>query len=63
MWLELVKFSLKRYQKKIAEYLAARVQIDILVIIKKNSYTFTLEIDGRAWRASLQHGSNSTVQS
>jgi len=62
MWLELVKFSLKRYQKKIAEYLAARVQIDILVIIK-NSYTFTLEIDGRAWRASLQHGSNSTVQS
>jgi len=62
MWLELVKFSLKRYQKKIAEYLAARVQIDILVIIK-NSYTFTLEIDGRAWPASLQHGSNSTVQS
>ena len=62
MWLELVKFSLKRYQKKIAEYLAARVQIDILVIIK-NSYTFTLEIHGRAWRASLQHGSNSTVQS
>ena len=35
MLLELVKFSLKRYQKKIAEYLAARVQIDILVIIKK----------------------------
>ena len=61
MLLELVKFSLKRYQKKIAEYLAARVQIDIVVI--KNSYTFTLEIDGRAWPASLQHGSNSTVQS